>query len=986
MPDEPLPLLQFLDSQRTNTTVGDTTAVAPTAAPAASATPNDAASLLAPLAKQALASAGTALSTPRAVTLEGNRSWFDRNQRQDEQGRVIPIDTEQGINLGEFSRMVWQRRPEERLAVLRKLFPNSVVRRADTGDLIVETQDPDVVVEGKVVATGAKRDVLVNPPGLNAEDLLETMQQSAAPTVGGAIGLAAGQALGSRFGPVGSMVGKIAGAAVGSGVGGALEDLTARGTEGLPLDLKEIATEQSKQAGLNALFDFGLWGGAKSMRILSPFATTRGPAQFDLEGAKRYFNLTWGKDFKTTAAEESGSEALARLERTESQLPGASGVLRDIYKKTQQDLSTIFETALGQRVPEEQLGRQLMTTAKRELVAPAEQAVKWARDTLVRQGETDLARLIDSIAPGESVTKERAGELVRAGVTQERDAAKTLVDDAYAAVRRLPGGTGKVLPGSFVADAANAIEAELPKAGGQVLKSGVPAGLLKTLSDMKALRNKRMSLDELTTLKNAAYDAIAATEAVPGVKDRWFGKVATAYDDAIDKGVESVGAALTYPGSPIRNTALADALRTAKDTYKTKLLPFDRVGLSDVMRTPYEAGFKSPEQLVNRLFSGEQAEHNYRVLGEALGVNSAPFNAVRRSVLDGWLSASVDELTGRINPETFASALAGLRASHPQIYADVMRGKEQQFAQAVGLLRVSGKELRDVNGEELAALFRSGSVTASNLQRLMDAQGARDTLMANAYLKDLSTSKPSKVQPVEFVRALFNSDIETPQLQAVLSKASPEEIERLQAAALYRITTKAGENNLNMGPFLRNEPSPIQGHAMANALGVVGSKERARNDLLLGPANEDLVRATIALLGPREMKTGLFKAAGSMAATGMLEKLLSMPLSYAQAFAKKAAMAIGYTSEPVKKLLINQVEGPMETAAFANALIASEPFIKELRAVFGQDSALAIVGDLKQSIDKFVQQDTQPSAKDAQMNELIQFLRTGKGSVKQGVK
>src|SRR4051812_34575641 len=78
---------------------------------------SDQAAQLTQMTRQALSNLPGALqnATPRAVTAQGDLSWFARNSRKDEQGREIPIDTESGINLGEFSRMVWQRRPEERL-------------------------------------------------------------------------------------------------------------------------------------------------------------------------------------------------------------------------------------------------------------------------------------------------------------------------------------------------------------------------------------------------------------------------------------------------------------------------------------------------------------------------------------------------------------------------------------------------------------------------------------------------------------------------------------------------------------------------------------------------------------------------------------------------------------------------------------------------------------------------------------------------------
>ena len=406
--------------------------------------------------------------------------------------------------------------------------------------------------------------------------------------------------------------------------------------------------------------------------------------------------------------------------------------------------------ALGGRVGDEELGRTLIETTRRELVDPAEAAVQSARDALVSKGESDLVNLIDSIAPTKA-TKKAAGEAVRKGFESKRNVAKTIVDDAYADVRALPGGTQKILPGDAVADVADDIQVKLPKvlatkkvptvdAYGnprskvvvrqELLKSGVPEGVLTFLGDMQKQRGQKMTIDELTMLKNQARDEIAKTEAVPGVKDHWFGIVADAYKNAIDQGLA---------GMP--NGALKDALGNAKEKYIKHMLPFDREGLHDTLRTEVETGFKSPEQLVNRMFSGERAEHNYRVMRETLGANSAEFQKVRRATLDGWMSKSTDELTKRINPAKLESLMLGLRDEHPEIFADVTKGSVQGFFMATAALKAAGKEITDVDPAELRALLSMQSPTRAQVEQLMLKQAARDTKLANSYLSAVAGAR-----------------------------------------------------------------------------------------------------------------------------------------------------------------------------------------------------------------------------------------------------
>lgn len=353
--------------------------------------------------------------------------------------------------------------------------------------------------------------------------------------------------------------------------------------------------------------------------------------------------------------------------------------------------------------------------------------------------------------------------------------------------------------------------------------------------------------------------------------------VSQAYDKAIDDGLNAM------PGG-----ALKTALEDARTIYKTELLPFDREGLHDILRTPYESGFQSPEQLVNRLFSGVRAEHNYKMLQEALGPKSPAFDKIRRSILDSWTLDATNPLTQRINPSKLEESLLSMRSSHPTIYNDVVGPNEQKLFSVTASLRAAGKEIRDVDPDELKALLQRGNVTRAEVQSLMDAQAARDQTLANEYIKNLATGKPTgKVSPSQFVDSLFNSKIDNTHLTQVLSNIDPSSLEHLQTAALYRIATKASESNVDMAKFLAGQQSPVQAFALAKALGPVGSLERQRNEILLGPDYENLVRNTIAVLAPREIKTGMFKAAGSMAATGMLEKLLSVPLQYLGSWAKK---------------------------------------------------------------------------------------------------
>lgn len=949
-----------------------------------------------PMAKDAFGSIVGAMQNapPGKLVGTGNLSWFERNQRRDENGKPIELDVENGIDLGDYARMVWQRRPEERLSVLRKMFPNQIVRLSDTGEPIVE-------VLGK---NGVRKDVIVNPMGFDTRDVAE-IGASGPEMAGGAVGSILGGIGGSAIaGPPGGFAGRILGGAAGVGFVGGLKDIVARKSEGIPVNFEEIQKSRSEEAELNALLDLGLSGVAKGLRITAPFAGSRGPLEFNADKAQEYFKRRWGvseKDMPRTPGEITGSKMLKRIEAFEAPQPGASTIIGNIHKRTEDTITRIISEATGKAMPEEQLGKNIIADLEAKVAKPVMDAVDVARDELVKKGESELVNVIDSLTGVTSTTRKAAGDAAREAFADRRKVAKSLVDADYAAVRALPGGTGKHLATDPLLTAFQDIMNELPKVttttqktiysqygnpmtrtvvSNEILPSGRPEGLMTFLADMKKLKSQKMSLDELTKLKNAANDEIAKTEAVPGVKDRWFSKIAEAYDTAVVKGAEDIG-------NKLGNTDLKDALLKARSTYKKELLPLDREGLHDILRTEFEAGFQSPEQIVNRLFSGVRAEHNYRVLKETIGGNSPAFQKVKRSVLDSWVGEATDKLTGRIDPGKLEEALGAFSSSHPEIYSDLIpKGQEKQLFQITRSLKAAGKEIKDLDPDELSQLLRTGNVTRPNIIKLADAQKVRDETFANPILKQIKADGklPPDVSPVKFVRSLFNTDIDTQFVKDSIANLSAADKEILQTSALYRIIDKAGELKSAYAPlYVSGKQSPVSAQGLMEAMGKPGSVERARNELLLGPDHAELVKSVISVLAPREIKAQEFKMSGSLASAMTISELLRHPLNYAKSFTTKLFAAVAYTSKPMRNLIANQVEGPKETAAFANLLVASEPFVRKVyEVVQDEEVAKSIVADLKQSIDRYATESTQPTEGEAQFNEMMNFLRTKKGKVK----
>jgi hypothetical protein len=85
-------------------------------------------------------------------------------------------------------------------------------------------------------------------------------------------------------------------------------------------------------------------------------------------------------------------------------------------------------------------------------------------------------------------------------------------------------------------------------------------------------------------------------------------------------------------------------------------------------------------------------------------------------------------------------------------------------------------------------------------------------------------------------------------------------------------------------------------------------------------------------------------------------------------------LAVLYTSPTFQKAVSNRLLLPAERAAAANALIASEPFVRRVMDVTADEEMSAqIIGELKDSIDQYLSELTDsPQARDRR--ELEKFV------------
>lgn len=892
-----------------------------------------------------------------------------------------------------YWRIARQRGPEAQMAVLEKMYPDSKPRQLEDGSVTATIIDS---------ATGKPKEVIVSGVGIDAHDLIDLAAQMPE--------IAAGTALAVAFSGTGFL--KTAAQMVLSSFGaagvGAVRDFAARESEGIDPKLGEIAASRTGEAVLDLFIDSSMLATAKAGRMVSPWAQDAKPGTlvFDAQKALQFFKREFGEDVQMLPSEVTGSPMLGAIEAIEGSQPGAMTVMQKMREKREGQVRQILDRAIGNVPSEEAIGAKSLEALRTGVVLPIEQAMETARAAAISKSNTRLTKALDEISmPSTSgrVSSSQAGALTQQAFDARLAQAQTKVDEAYAVVRDLPGGTGDVLDGTAVADAAAEIRKELPRVLKEqkievnlldemgndrafniqkndeiLLKSGIPKGLLSSLRDMEAMRGGKVSLSTLTNMKRSAHDAIAAFRTAHGdVKDRWFSKVAGAYEDGIQKGIDEVG-----------DPALKDALTKAKDTYKKELLPFERPGLKELAKDEFDPGRLTPEEIATRLFEGPKAIENLKMLQETLGENNPAFRVLRRSWLDNQLfdSSVLDRVTGEINPEALANKLQAFD-KRPELERAVFGNRLPTILQELRYQK-GFKNLDSLDESEVRTLLNLPNPSASDLRSLIAIQGRRDAAYANEFVKDAAdgvlNGKP--INPTEFVKRMTRANVKSEQIEVVLKAVDPQTRSAIATAKMYQLITEAEVTSAELGAkALRGGALNISPVKLRDAMGKMGTDERKRIEALLGtealpiipgklgPTRGEVLENVVALLSPQEVKSKTMANAGGIARSQNVLNLLKNPFQYATSYAQKLAASTIWTDKAFTKFISNKVYTPAESAALANILIASEPFTRRLTEVLGDqvsgigiEKAGTIINELKSSIDRWVnEQSDSPAARDA---------------------
>lgn len=915
---------------------------------------------------------------PSTITATPHMTAQGLHGRTDLQGQPIQLDQDTGIPVSDYWHIAFQSDPQSRAEALQKLYPDKKVRVLDTGDVTLEVTDSE---------TGQLKDVTINPRGVSKEDFIDLAAQTPELAASMAVALATGGS-----GILRTLAQIVASSGAGAAAGAA-KDVATRGTEGISVRPGDIASDRGAQALMDMAGQAVFGAVGKSTRALSPFATKPEPGSlaFNLRSGVDFLKRNYGIEFETTPAMRTGSSALAAVEAAESPLPGSRTVMDRLRNRFNKDVQEAVRMAQGAVPSEEAVGKQAVGELADRIVRPVDNALQEAQRVAIQKGDQRVLDLLDEaigVPRGASrVSVEEAGEVTRQAFDRRMLRAQEAVDKAYAEVNALPGGTGDVLSGDAAASVAAEIRRELPAVvkqverptglldeGGQPvtrevtvrqeLPSGKPEGLEKALTDLEALKGGKVSLQTLTNLKNSAYEAISAfRNAHPDVKDRWFNKIASAYERGIQEGIDAT-----------ENLALKDALAKARDTYKRELVPLERPGLRELAKGEFDTGQLSPEQITDRLFEGPRAWKNYTMLRETLGENNMAFRALKRAWVDTKVAAATDDVLGTIDTGKLASTLKKLNVDHPELAQELLGSNYQKLQQAL-TARGAMEKIDNLDPSTLRTLLNVKDPTVADLRNLAGMAAKRDKAYVNGILKDISDGLPlDDLRPTEFISRIRNAKTPTTEVQDILTNLNPQTRQAIASAEMYRILQQASTvEGETAARALAADPTNISAKKVVEALG--SGDERARSLLLLGPDLQapvapskgatppklpkdffnraETLEALVNVVAPREASKTAFAGAGSIGATTTVHTLMRSPLRYATSYAKNMFAALAYTRGFGRALTNAQFDAEASAIA-ANTLIASEPFVRASMEAFGSETTKKLIADLKGSIDRSV--------------------------------
>lgn len=910
-----------------------------------------------------------ALQRSTASTRTREQARIDRMT----QGNV-PLDVTSGDVGDNWARFFYEMRGN-REAIQESLqneFGKENVRLAEDGTPIIR------VVDAK---SGKPKDVLLDPEGMSAADFL------------GAIGVAGSlvtSVIGARMGrklPLG--IGKA------GGVGGAARDIVAGsvGAEAGNVALQGVLdagdpnldvdpSRTFKEGGVNLALDIGIGGvsypvGRFFQFVKDPLKSSRGQVQFNALEAKAFFKQKYGIDVPLSIGEQSGSPLFARTETFIEKLPGGSGPVKQLKAEQEAQLQKLQSMIMGTVTTEDEtLGRQFISELQRQN-APVEAGAETAGRTLATKTQTGIMDDVTAATkPGQELELHRVGQNIRNKVETLRNVEKAESDRLYGIVNSLPGGTGKVFDATDLAVAAEKVLGTIPKKGSVPIKDFAPDDVINRLRALADLKGEKMSLGELQQMRRDTYEAIPRAEGVPGRGAHYLNEVGKMLTDAMEKGVASM------PGGKLK--AAWDA---ANKQYREKVVPFNRVGITELFRAADEPGFMGDTQIFKQLVGSPD---KWRTMKETLGETSAEFVQLKRAVADDILQDSMSVDGSTIEAKKLFRALSSFKKDNREIAEDV-------FGPRFGEILEKGNYLQFAEGDKLPAdvvdkMLKSGKPLAGDLKALVEAQKKVADRYKNRILKQVGSDEIGDIKPSEFVTN-FIDRAEPSEVRQVLGMLSsrPGLLDDIRAKAVENVFRKASGT-----ASVETAAKIMAGEEAGSALGTSVAQQfkdknfRQKMKDILGPEMYNDVEQYVKLSAARDFKEEAFSAAGGISAGSQIATLTQKgPLKYLTGAAKDWVASKLLTSRWARAMFLSTTgrekltEQPIRrtvgmSADFATLLLSNPAFLRMVTEEMPGTKGENAVRRMKDSIDAFVMESQPTAVPETSRSESVRAWLEGK--------
>lgn len=908
----------------------------------------------------------------------------------------VPLDASTGESAWVRAQLAARRDRSNQIKVLQAAHPGAMIREATDGDLIVRVPDGD---------TGQMKDLKVNERGLSMKDFLDLAP--IVPQV--AMGMLVSRGLTSipwlgKLGGIAGWLRNTGGAIAGGEATGAAQDVTAnlidRGKSTWE-DNKDILQSRFKSAAGDTAASL-LLAPAELLFHAPPYLVNlnRGAVHEEANLAQKALSERGFPEITKSLGEATGNPIAGRVESYLEQMPGASGTFSDLKGKQEgqiRELQTMLMTGVDPKttpplIPgastDEALGQQAMDALRAKSV-PIAQGVESAAKDLGTTSAKDIQQTVaNAVGYAPELESTKIGDLIRSQVQALRDKSDSEVSPLYDKLREEFGGREKNIPTGDLSKDAQKILDELPTSvtkkegvgydaygspvisettSSQPLSGFVPneSRLMTKLKDMVALKGQKMSWSELQQMRTEVYDMMQKGEALPDIGVHYLSQIGKSLTKAIEDHANSLPASDPFKA----------ALTAANDAYKTKMLPFDLKGVSEIFRKPTESSFIDNAALANRLTNGRSSIGNYLTLRDTMGAQSPEFQRVNRFIADTVLEDSKYPGSQTFDAKRLISNLSTFQREAREVSGSVFGPNLEKLINQAKALKISEGDKLDSG--DLMKLLQSGDVSNSKVMAMIRAQKSKDALYQNGIMKAVSEGDFSSemIKPTDFVNR-FLDDAQPSEVRQVfgLLHGDPQLVQDIRQKSVEKFlrdvgrAPKAGDLNdliTQSGTYITDTRKAFAKLREGNF--------RDNMETVLGPQTFKDLMDYLKVIAPIGEKEAAFKGAGMLGNNMQIgEMLRGGHLTYLEKAAKYFIDANVVVSAPLRKWL-SMVPENMPKTQLALSLLTNPILLKNAIAEFGSDGAKAFT---LQAVDSIKKTEAQQNSTPNKINA-VDFLGAG---------